>query len=229
MRPRLLGWISLTCLILTVIWLALLISDTARSGAVESYEQAVIHAQRTDGIYLATYVNAAFITLSATALFAGLYRFLSSRAPYWTAIGLIFVPVYAVLNLFAYLSQISIVPAMAAIAASQPPNPSTQLMIALMVQAWQTSAVAFINALAYAILGIPSMIFGALLSRNASKKFAAGGWLIGLNGVACIAGVIGVIARLPALSMGVMIGGFLFLLGLIPLSAAFLTGNYDSD
>ncbi len=229
MKTKLLGWVSLICLILTVLWLVLRISDTARFGAIESPEQAIRHARRTDSAYLATYVNAAIITLTATALFAGLYRFLQDRSPYWAAIGLTFVPVYTAFNLFAYLSQVSIVPAMSAFVGSEPADASTHWMIAMMVQAWQTSAAAFINALAYAILGIPLIIFGVLLSRSSSKSLAGGGWLLGLNGVACMVGMVGMIVRQPLLSMGVMAGGVSFLLALIPISTVFLKGGSEFD
>jgi hypothetical protein len=45
------------------------------------------------------------------------------------------------------------------------------------------------------------------------------GVLLGLNGAACILGVVGILTRSDLLSMGTLAGGVLFLLALIPMSA----------
>jgi hypothetical protein len=46
----------------------------------------------------------------ATAQMTGLYLQCRPAAREWSLIGLVFVPVYCLLNLIAYLSQIALVP-----------------------------------------------------------------------------------------------------------------------
>ena len=211
----LLGALSLICLIVTAIWLGLLIYGTLTRGAVESYAEALAHAAALDLLDVITYVNAALITLTATMLFAGLYVLLRSEAPLWAAMGAVFVPIYGLLNLFAYLSQLTIVPRLAAM------GPAFEPLLAQMVQAWPGSVVNILNNLGYAVLGIPSIIFGVLLARRA-PSLQAGGILLAVSGAASIAGIVGIAAQIAALALGSIVGGVLFLAALIPLSVVWL-------
>jgi hypothetical protein len=214
-RHKLLGTISLICLVVTVIWLALFIYGTATQGAIESYEQALASVTDLGLLHTLTYVNAALVTLSAIMLFAGLTVRSWSEAPLWAAIGAAFVPIYGLLNLFAYVSQITIVPQMAAL------EPAPDLLLAQMVQAWPGSAVNVLNNLGYAVLGIPSIIFGLLLGRlNRSLRLA--GVLLAISGTASIVGIVGIAAQSAALGLGSIVGGVLFLVALIPMSVVWL-------
>lgn len=56
---------------------------------------------------------------------------------------------------------------------------------------------------------------------------AAGGLLV-LTGVACIAGIIGYLVGNAFLSAGILLGGVLFFLALVPLTLAFLRPVPDS-
>jgi hypothetical protein len=220
---RLLGILSLICLIVTAAWLALLIYTTVTRGAVESYAEALGHASALDLLDVLTYVNAALITLTATMLFAGLYVVVRPQAPLWAAIGVVFVPIYGLLNLFAYLSQLTIVPRLAAL------GPTFEPLLAQMIQAWPGSAVNVINNLGYAVLGMPSIIFGVLLRTGRrdsggriSNGLRWGGTLLALSGGASIVGIVGIAAQIPVLELGSIVGGVLFLAALVPLSAAWL-------
>lgn len=221
MKTKLLGTVSLTCLVLTVFWLVLYIWGIIRAGPVETFEQALASVAEPDGLFYLTYVNATLITLSATMLFAGLYVYCKPIAPEWSVMGLVFVPVYCVLNLFAYLSQITIVPRLLAFQQMADYQAASSLLLGQMIQQWPNSAVNAFNNLAYAILGIPSIIFGmALFKRNKSTRLP--GILLALNGVACIVGMVGVVLGNGLLEMGSIVGGVLFLLALIPLSLTLL-------
>jgi hypothetical protein len=94
-------------------------------------------------------------------------------------------------------------------------------MLRQMLQQWPGSAVSVLNNLAYAILGIPSIIFGMALSRR-DRSSRLPGILLALNGVACIIGVAGVVLGSGLLAQGSIVGGTLFLLALIPLRMTFL-------
>lgn len=106
------------------------------------------------------------LTLAAVALFAALYAWLKPIAPACAIIGLVFVPIYGVLNLVAYLSQVALVPALVALRADVEYVATADVLLRLTLQAWPASAMAFFNGLAYAILGIPSILFGFLLWRQ---------------------------------------------------------------
>jgi hypothetical protein len=210
-----LGAISLICLAVTAIWLVLLIYGIATRGLVETYDQALAYVADRDLLHTLTYANATLITLSVTMLLAGMYVLYGREAPLWAAMGVVFVPIYGLLNLFAYLSQITIVPRLHGL------RPASELLLAQMVQAWPGSVVNVLNNLAYAVLGIPSIAFGILLGRRGAWPRVAG-ILLALSGVANILGMIGIVAESATLGLGSLAGGVLFLAALFPLCMAWL-------
>jgi len=221
MKAKTLGAMSLTCLALTILWLVLYIYSVASAGPLETLDQALASVARPDALFYLTYANATLVTLSATMLFAGLYVYCRPTAPGWSAMGGVFVPVYCVLNLFAYLSQITIVPRLLVFQRTAEYQAASSLLLGQMIQQWPGSAVNVLNNLAYAILGIPSIIFGMALSRHGSSTRLPG-ILLALSGVACIIGMTGVVLGSRLLAQGSIIGGALFLLALIPPSLTFL-------
>ncbi|MGD2041808.1 MAG: hypothetical protein PVH11_13355 [Anaerolineae bacterium] len=212
---RVLGTMALVGAIVTAIWLVLLIYGVATQGPVETSEQALASVADLDLLHYLTYANATLITITATLLFAGLYVYCRPQEAVWSAMGLAFVPAYTVLNLFAYLSQITIVPRLVDL------QPGSSLLLAQMVQSWPGSAVNVLNNLGYAILGIPSLIFGLLLFQRDRRMRLPGG-LLALSGAASLAGMVGIVLQNELLSLGSLVSGGLFFLALIPLSANLL-------
>jgi hypothetical protein len=217
-RKGLVGSVALVCLIVTIIWLVLLIYGMAVQGPVESFDEALASVVDLDLLHYLTYANATLITLTATMLFAGLYRYCKPQDATWSAMGFVFVPVYTLLNLFAYLSQITIVPRLVAL------QPGSDLLLAELVQSWPGSLVNVLNNLGYAVLGIPSIVFGLLLFRRGQGMWLSGG-LLALSGVASILAMAGIIVQSEPLSLGSIVSGLLFLLALIPLTVHLL--RYD--
>ena len=212
-----LGYLSLITLVLTVTWLVLLIASLSRAGPLDTFEQVLAYVAQLDALFYLSYINSALIVVPIAILFCVLYRRYRETAPYSTLVGLVFVPVYATLNLFAYLSQITIVPGLMALRQQPEYQAAADVLLRQMIQQWPESGVAFFNGLAYAVLGIPSIIFGVLMFRQTPLlKWA--GVLLALNGAACILGVVGFLTRGDLLSMGTVAGGVLFLLALIPMS-----------
>jgi hypothetical protein len=125
------------------------------------------------------------------------------------------------MNLFAYLSQVSVIPYLLELYKSPEYQGIAETLLRLLAQQWQGSLVSFFNNLAYAVLGIPSIIYGYVLAKG-DKTMAAAGMLLALNGVACILGIIGIAMGNSLLSWGSAIGGGLYFLSLIPLSYGFL-------
>jgi len=214
-NSRLLGTLSLICLVLTVIWLALFVYVTATDGAIETYEEALESAGRLGLLHYVTYGNATLITVSATMLFGGLYVVCRPEAPLWASMGAVFVPIYGLLNLFAYLSQITVVPRLVAL------RPASDLLVAQLIQAWPNSTVGVVNNLGYAVLGIPSVIYGVLLGRG-EGSLRVGGVFLALSGAASMVGFLGIVARSDVLGLGSIVGGVLFLAALVPLSRTWL-------
>jgi hypothetical protein len=221
---KLTGLLALLCLLFTIFWLIFLIADMASAGPLETFAQVSAHAARLNWLYYATYYNAALVTLSAVAFMSALYAWLKPAAPDWTVIGLVFVPIYGALNLVVYLSQVTLVPRLFALRADPRYVDGVDLLLRLTLQAWPISTLAFFNGLAYAILGIPSILFGILLWKHPGAP-RWGGVLLALNGVACILGMIGFLTDNPLLGQGALVGGICFLLALFPLSWSFLQKN----
>jgi len=205
----------------TLLWLALFLWDVRRKSPVETFESAITHSSNRDWPFRLGYANAVIITVACTMLFAALYVYLKDIQPVWAVVGLVFVPVYSVLNLFVYLSQITVIPRLFMLRDSVEEKGQIDLLIAQFTHVWPGSVVALLNGLAYAVLGIPSIIFGIIMFSKGTLM-ATTGTLLLLNGVACIAGLMGWTMRNPVLSMGTVVGGAVFLIALVPMAVAFL-------
>lgn len=222
MLTRLLTVLSILLILTTVLFIVLLAQGTAATPQGVDFGQVLANLARPNAAYTLAYLNAALITLLATAWMACLYRYCRDAAPEWATIGVIFVPVYAAFNLFAYLSQITLVPALVKLWAEPQYQAAAEVLLHQVIQMMPNSAVGFFNGLAYALLGIPSIIFGVILFRmRSSKAMRAGAALLALNGVACILGVPGVMLDSPLFASGSLVGAVFFLLSLFPLGWAF--------
>lgn len=210
---RVIGYLALVSLALTALWLARLIGEAAMIGPRPSFEQALEHARSAGLERSISYLNAALITLAVTLLFTALYVRYRQAAPLPGLMGLVFIPAYTTLNLVVYLLQITAVPVLLA----QIEVPGTEIALRLLLQSWPGSSAAFFNNLAYALLGVPSILYGGLLWKEAGL-LRLSGVLLALNGAACILGIIGSLLALATLEAGSLVGGALFLAALIPLS-----------
>ncbi len=223
-RTKLFAIVSLVALVVTVLWLALLIADTAGAGPLDTFEQVLAHVSDLDALYYLTYANAALTVLATTLLFAVLYLHCKTTAPELALLGLVFVPAYAALNLVVYLSQLTVVPALITAHQQVQHQAAAELLLQQTIQMWPGSAISFLNGLGYAILGIPSIILGAILLSQRGLLRPAGA-LLALNGMACLVGLIGMVTGSDLLGNGLVVGGVLYLLALIPLNVAFWKGR----
>lgn len=220
-KTKYIGIFSLISLILTVLWLVFLIAGNVVAGPFETFEQTLAYAGSETILFYVTYTNAALVTLGVVMLFSAFHQYFRPTSPILSEIGIVFVPVYAAMNLVAYLSQITVVPRLIDLQWREGIESGSYLLLKLLVQQWPESIIFLINNLAYAILGIPSIIFGLLLFKTGPVS-RSGGILLSLNGIACIAGFVGVVIQCIWLSQGVLVGGVLFLLALIPISWKFI-------
>lgn len=224
MQTRLLGVLSLILLALTILWLVFLVVGLAAAGPLDTFEQVLAHVNKLDVVFYLAYANAALITVSAVMLFAALYFHYKPIAPEWSAIGATFVPIYGTMNLIVYLSQVTVVPRLLRLQVLPEYQALSQFLLRQAIQQWPDSTISIVNNLAYAVLGVPSIVFGVLMLKSA-PALRVGGALLVLNGLACIAGFIGIAAQSTWLSQGSLVGGVLFLLALAPMSWSFLQGE----
>ena len=179
------------------------------------YIDYVNWAANPDIFFTGNYINATLLTITAIALYAFLYGFLKNKYENYAMLGLVFIPIYGALNIISYSVQISVVPL---IASSSLDSPDKIYFASQFIQANSKSIIGFMNGMAYAILGIPSIIYGFLMFKE-SKKLS--GVFISLNGVFCIIGIIGYTFNNSILAMGIMIGGIIFLGGLVAMAFEF--------
>jgi hypothetical protein len=220
MSQRALALVSLITLLGTTLWVVLMLAGGVPPAA---FDAALARVSSPGVLFYLTYLNAALlVTIPATILMALLYTYCKPCLPDWAGrMAVIFVPVYCTLNLFAYLSQVTLVPLLADLHAQPQYSAAAEVLLRLTIQDLPGSVVGFFNGLAYAILGIPSIIFGIGLARRPGAALRVGGTLLALNGAACILGVAGFLAKIPALGFGTVAGGGLFFLALFPLTWAF--------
>jgi len=162
-----------------------------------------------DIFFIGNYINATLLTIVAILLFSFLFTFLKPKYENMAIIGFVFIPIYGVINLICYSIQIAIVPA---VAYNTLNNPDTINLASQLIQANSKSLIGFINGMAYAILGIPSIIYGLLLIKELIKY---SGFFLLLNGILCIIGIIGYVIGNSIVAMGIMVGGIIFLISLI--------------
>jgi hypothetical protein len=214
MHHRLTALTAAACLVFTVLWLILLISSVATAGPLDTFDQVLRFTARLGPAFYLTYVNAALVTVSATAFFAALYLEHRAAAPALSLIGILFVPAYAALNLVVYLSQVTVVPHLLAERSDPASRALADFALRQTIQMWPASAIAIVNSLAYAVLALPSLAFGWQL-RNGGPRRRLGGLLLGLSGLSSLVGFSGVVLRSSALGLGTLVGGVLFLLALV--------------
>jgi hypothetical protein len=200
---------SFILLIQTIIWV--IFTGISMSQVNSSWVDSdfIKWAANPDIFFVGNYINATLLTITAIILFSFLFVFLKTKYEIMAIIGFVFLPIYGILNLLCYSIQITIVPA---IAANSINNLAAINIVSQLIQADSKSLIGFLNGLAYALLGIPSIIYGLLLIKEL-KKYS--GIILLLNGISCIIGIIGYLLGSSILSKGMMIGGILFLFSLL--------------
>jgi len=221
MNTRALGILTVAVIVTTTIWAAIVIPDAASAGPVDTLPKAIESLGDLDFLFYFNYVNAALITLLDVAMFAGFYLYCRDHDRFWSTVAVAFVPIYGLGNLMAYLSQVFVVPRLLELYQMAETRQMGEVLLGLTLHAWPGSAVGALNALSYAILGIPSIILGVMMVRK-ERKLRFGGLLLAISGVLSLIAVIGVVVSSPALAAATLVSGFVFLIGLIPIGVFFL-------
>ena len=229
MKPQPIATVALITLLLTVVWLVLMIAGALASGPFADLDHMILTVAHPHWSHNPGYINAAVLTIFAAAFYVLLFHHTQPLADQPSRlVALIFIPVYAVLNLVVYVSQVTLVPALMPLVLSSGGSAVGKALLAISVHAWPGSLAAVLNALAYAVLGIPSIIFGLALSKQGGL-FRSGGFFLALNGFACILAIFGYVFAVPLLTNGSTAGGVLFLIALILLTLAFFRTSPTED
>jgi len=155
-----------------------------------------------------TYINATLLTIIDIVFFYFLYSFINLSNKTFAQLGLLFVPIYGVLNIVCYSIQITTVPSIAEIALK---SGNVDFAIQL-VQAKNNTFMGYINGLAYTILGIPSIIYGWVLFK---KGIRFSGLFLIASAIFDFFGIAGYLIGNKTLSTGMILGGVAFTIALI--------------
>jgi hypothetical protein len=206
---------SIILLVQTVIWIVFTGFSMSQVESTWTYTDFVTWASKPDFFFIGNYINASFLTITAIILFTFLYGFLRNKYESYAMLGFVFIPIYGIINIICYSIQISVVPL---IACSSLDSPDKIFFASQFIQAYSNSIIGFMNGMAYAILGITSIIYGILMFKEFKKL---SGVLISLNGISCIIGIIGYIINNSILATGIIIGGILFMGALAAMAFEF--------
>ena len=206
---------SIILLVQTIIWLVFTGFSMSQVDSSWTNKDYVNWASNPDFFFTGNYINATLLTVSAVTLYTFLYCFFKSKHQSLAILGLVFIPMYGIINIICYSIQISVVPQ---IAGNSLESPDKIYFASQFIQANSKSVIGFMNGMSYAILGIPSIIYGLLMFKELKKL---SGVFISLNGVFCIIGIIGYIIENNILASGIMIGGILFMCGLVAMTFEF--------
>ncbi len=233
MKSRQLSIVSIILTVLTAIWILCMMLLLRQQGAViRTFEDAYDFVRNPGGLFYLTYLNAFVLTACNVLLFGMLYLYFKPAYPVLSLCGILFIPVYVTFNMFVYISQISVVQEMIAVYDGLISEVAMQAWLGQFIQSWEHSAIAFVNHYAYAILGIPSVLFGIAIYRMKPVLKSSSSWvmpvlsratglLLVLNALACFVGMAGIITGHSLLAYGSAIGGGLFFFSLIGMSMIF--------
>jgi hypothetical protein len=158
--------------------------------------------------FVLTYINATLLTIIDVILFYFLYSYLNSFNKPFAQLGLIFIPIYGVLNIVCYSIQITTVPSIAKIAIE---SGNFDFAIQL-IQAKTDTLIGYLNGLAYTMLGIPSIIYGYFMVKQTIKF--SGIFLIA-SAILDFFGIAGYLIGNKTLAIGMILGGVAFTIALI--------------
>lgn len=161
-----------------------------------------------------TYINATLLTIIDVILFYFLYSYLNVSNKTFAQLGLIFIPIYGVLNIVCYSIQITTVPSIAKIALE---SGNTDFAIQL-IQAKNNTLIGYLNGLAYTMLGIPSLIYGYILFK---QRIKFSGLFLIASAILDVVGITGYLIGNKTLATGMILGGVAFTVALICMAFEF--------
>ncbi len=229
MKTRIIGILALAVAITTLTLAALMAISEVATGPVTTLEDKIESLGSLDFLFYFIYVNAILITILGVAMFTGFFVYCLDEADLWSWIAFAFVPIYGLGNIISYSSQVFVVPSLLNLHNQPETVMIAQVLLGLAIHNWYGTAIEALNAISYAILGIPSIIFAVIMFRK-NKGLRVGSILLALSGVFSFVAVVGVAAKNPLLGMMTLVSGFLYMVSLIIIGVFFLRHQFiESD
>jgi hypothetical protein len=225
MKTRTIGIITLVTVALTTLWGLMFLYTAISAPTIQTMADQVYAIERQYGLFLLNYANAGLLTVACVMMLAGYYACCKEVDPLWAVIALAFVPIYGLSNLVVYLSQVFIIPGLLSLYHEPAAAALAEVILGLTLHTWIGSFTGFVNGLAYAALGIPSIIFGVLLYQKA-RAYRPGGLLLAASGVLSIIALLGSGLGSSMLRLLSPAGGFVFLVGISILGVRFLQSSH---
>jgi len=228
MKIKQIGWLGLVLFLITLTWIILLILSDSTTLTPETIDEKIVMIQSEQTIYTISYLNAGSLTFFNIMFMSALYLYCKENNEFWSTVSFVFVPIYGIANLFSYLSQIFLVPELLQLYQSPATQQFARLLLSLTIHTWPGSIVEAINGMAYALLGIPSIIL-PLIGLRGSRLLAVGGFLLIASGILSIIAFLGILTSIGYLTNLSTVGGAVFLFSLLPISFHFLTADRNQD
>lgn len=214
MKLRLLALLTWLVAATTAVWIVLLIIEQAGRPPSATLAEHIAALEANRSLFIINYVNAALITLFTVMMLAAYLEQLHAYSPLWAAVGAAFVPIYGLANLAVYLAQVFVVPELLDLYHQPETARLGEALMGLALHDWPGSVAGYINALAYAALGVASLVAGLLLYRWSGWP-RPGGLLLALSGLLSLVALAGL--RVPVLASLTLVSGAVYLLALILL------------
>ena len=164
-------------LVTLLTWGGIMTGIMATTGMPKSFEDSLKFARDSHWLfYTGSYVNMVLLTILGVMVWAGLYRLLRDDLGFWADAGFALVPIYAIIALFSYSSQLVIVPRLLADMSTAQSSGTSGTLLRYLLQIWPQSSLQYFDQFSYFILGITTFIFGVGLARRRGA-LRASGWL----------------------------------------------------
>jgi hypothetical protein len=222
MKNKKIGWIIIILITTTSLWIVLFALSQARTPEIVSIQDKILAIENQKTLYIANYLNAALLTLVTVFFTAAIFAHFKKKDSFWPMIASAFIPIYGLANLISYLSQVFLIPALISLFNDAETHPMAAALLELTIHTWPGSAIEALNSLAYAMLGIPFILFPLVWFRH-SRPLVIGGILLAISGVLSIIAFVGLVAGFGFLMPVSIISGITFYLALFPLAYCFFS------
>jgi hypothetical protein len=201
--------LSIALLALLFIWVLTTIASANQISKGASELEYVQYIMKTTPLFVISYVNASLITIVVVFFFFILFSVYKTKHRVLSMVAFVFVLVYGLLNLFVYVSQYVYLPGLSHRLFETYLAPDDIASVYNWIHLAPGSTIGLLNSIAYALLGIPSLIFGLFLMREKLYGRTAA-YLLFANALFCLLGFIGVYYSISVLGYGLMLGGIFF-------------------
>ncbi|MFC1493197.1 hypothetical protein ACFL6O_04495 [candidate division KSB1 bacterium] len=183
MNTKLIGQFALAVIIIVAVTLvvSLLFTPEFRYRDVETVEDYVQYREAGVQNSKFEHISTVLFTVSLFFFFISLYQFCKIKNPEWAAMGVFFLPPFAVIMLLLNAMQMSVMPQLISMYHQPEYQQAISMLFSQFLPGTENQA-ASIGNVVLIFLGIPALIFGLLLSQE-QKLLKVTGILIAVSGI----------------------------------------------